>query len=286
MSDIMMGGASRANWDQTDPKAPDFIKNKPFYTTKSMGFVEIMSTISKQSTSIDSNTYFVDFSYAETKAKEFNRDLSDNPFFIEGVRYKVVINGLEYITTARYDGVMSKKVIIGGNFDYDGRYITFKDDPFIIVPGRNNAAYISLSIPIGDGNVENGPKITVAIYEEQEVESVKTIDPKFVEPGYFRINVAKDGDVYSLVDVTGFEIQAAWESGKMLYAVVHRTDATGVFDDIYSFSYYNGQVGKYVDLVKFIVSATELTARKLRISWDLYPDKVVYTECVYTPTTT
>ena len=115
-------------------------------------------------------------------------------------------------------------------------------------------------------------------------ETVEKLDPKFVEPSYFRINISKSGDTYSLVDVTGFEIQEAWESGKILYGVVHESDASGVFDSIYQFSYYNGQVGKYVDLVRFSITTTALKACKLRVSWDLYPDKVVYTESSYAPT--
>jgi hypothetical protein len=67
----------RGNWNQSDPTASDYIKNKPFYTEKDV-YKEILSD-----TSIEYTEWFED----EFKITE--------PM-VEGNTYTVVWNGTEY----------------------------------------------------------------------------------------------------------------------------------------------------------------------------------------------
>ena len=153
----------RGNWDQNDPTADDYIKNRPFYTD---GYI----TLIKNKTFITYEDYELCSPFAFK--------------IVEGEVYKVIWNGKEYECIAcidRYGGTYIGNIGLMNEGKYTG-------EPFFY-------DYMDY----GDGDIEyfwcvkNSGTHTMSIYKQ----NVKKIDSKYLpENNNAEIEVAID-DLYS-----------------------------------------------------------------------------------------
>lgn len=136
----------RGNWNQNDPAADDYIKNRPFYSEDS----EII--IFNNAASSDS------FTLSEPLA--------------EGVTYTVIFNGTTYQCLAKnYDGY----IMIGNNaiYEFDNNITTDTGEPFAIeCPAGNPIAY-----PYYNDSVTEAPSITISYMGEL----VHKLDKKYID---------------------------------------------------------------------------------------------------------
>lgn len=167
------------------------LTDKPFGVKTEM--VEILPKTTKVATDVEVGCYVTPFSYSDTKLEELDGGFREQPVLLEGVRYKVVLDGIEYITTARTDEALGTTVI-GGEYDIIGEgentVIAFKDMPFLICSGWNISNYLGLYTP--RGVARDLPDFTLAIYEEQEI--IKKIDPKFLPDSMGTVVVLTEDD--------------------------------------------------------------------------------------------
>ena len=138
----------RGNWNQNDPTASDYIKNRPFYTEKNAKKIIL----------------------PETFVESFEGGFTLTEPLIEGNTYTVLWNGTEYPCVAKnYDGY----IMIGNNsiYEYDDGITMDTGEPFAMEAqeGRNN-----LYVYIG----ENLTNVTFSIYTISDV--IRPIDKIFL----------------------------------------------------------------------------------------------------------
>lgn len=140
----------RGNWNQNDPTADDYIKNRPFYTS-----YEQTTIVKEQTVEIEE-----DNGYIELKHNARNK-------FIVGKTYTVVFNGVQYECVAWTNG--SEACCIG-NGDLYGGEGKGDNEPFCC------DSYDDLNIYL---NVLEKGTYTISISTVQEV--VKKLDKKFID---------------------------------------------------------------------------------------------------------
>lgn len=133
----------RGNWDQNDPSADDYIKNRPFYS------------VPRDEIVLDEVSLTVSGDYCKFEEK-FG--------LVPGQEYTVIFNGSEYTCIAWYNG---SEVILGNGNIYGG--IGGENVPFSIDNYVEGEAYL---------NVSEGGDYTISI--STKVESIVQIDPKFI----------------------------------------------------------------------------------------------------------
>lgn len=107
---------TQPDWNQNDPTAPDYVKNRPFWTD------DLVETVF-----CDVTVTIIDY-VAEIPC----------PNFIEGLEYVVIFDGVEYKETAR---VLEEGVCyIGSGFPFTGEYVD-GDAPFCMVEGSMMTVY-------------------------------------------------------------------------------------------------------------------------------------------------
>ena len=144
----------RGNWEQNDPTADDYIKNRPFYTDEN----KVIKIIPKQ-------TIMFSSSYEAESAGRVNISLSPIIELVVGQKYDVVWDGMKYKCTAyEFDGLAA----IGSNFIMNG---SFDDEPFFIAINKEiGGAYIAT----GDANSH---------MVEVTTKDIKKIDKKYLPYG-------------------------------------------------------------------------------------------------------
>ena len=174
----------RGNWEQNDPTADDYIKNRPFYSETSA-----LEEIVKQTTLDFTNADTVDWNQPK-EGYIFEYELD---FPIEdGVGYTVTVDGKSYIVTAFYEQTYNNLIVgngafVGSNNEDNGlpfaigKYDAEETKAYVIVP--NNKCYVF--------SINKGSEV------------VHKIDKKYLPDDIGAGNlaeVAKTGSYYDLVD--------------------------------------------------------------------------------------
>lgn len=131
---------TQPDWNQNDPTAPDYVKNRPFWTDDLVETVFCDVTV----TTMDSGAHI------------------PCPGLVKGRAYTVIFDGVEYNETAWIGG--NGMYCIGSDFPFSGEYVD-GNTPFCIAEGVVMTVY-----PDGEHTV----KIIDA------VEEVHKIDPKYL----------------------------------------------------------------------------------------------------------
>ena len=174
----------RGNWEQNDPTADDYIKNRPFYSETSA-----LEEIVKQTTLDFTNANTVDWNQPK-EGYIFEYELD---FPIEdGVGYTVTVDGKSYIVTAFYEQTYNNLIVgngafVGSNNEDNGlpfaigKYDAEETKAYVIVP--NNKCYVF--------SINKGSEV------------VHKIDKKYLPDDIGAGNlaeVAKTGSYYDLID--------------------------------------------------------------------------------------
>ena len=146
--------AFRGNWNQNDPTADDYIKNRPFYSKE--GLVEVLPETTLTGDSVTLNFPLV-----------------------VGQEYKIIFDDVEYTSIARlYDGY----IMIGNNavYEHDNGIETDTGEPFAMeTNGSDTEAFIYISNNIStydsDASVASH---TIHILTVQEV--IYKLDKKYL----------------------------------------------------------------------------------------------------------
>lgn len=167
----------RGNWEQNDPTADDYIKNRPFYVDEN----KVIKIIPKQTITFSSG-------YEAESAGYVNISLSPIIELVVGQEYDVVWDGMKYKCTAyEFDGL----AVIGSNFIMNG---SFDDEPFFIA--INKEMFGGAYIVTGDANSH---------MVEVTTKDIKKIDKKYLPDGIVTENdlapVAMSGDYYDLYNL-------------------------------------------------------------------------------------
>lgn len=145
--------AEAVDWNENDPSAKGYVKNRPFYESEHLGIKYILPEITISS---------------------FEEQIPLTEPLIEGVTYLVTWNGIEYKCLAKnYDGY----IMIGNNaiYEYDNGIEDDTGEPFAAeAPEGSPALWI----------YTNETNFTIAIAVDNITTIIKKIDPKFLpEPG-------------------------------------------------------------------------------------------------------
>lgn len=141
----------RGNWDQNDPSAEDYLKNRPFYSEKGTKILSEVSEISIQGSDND----------------EFFEALPIELYLEAGKKYIVIFNGTKYVCTA-WSATEADAVILGNGDIYGGE--GGNGEPFAIDNYSNGAAYL---------NVTSSGTYNLTIQLEEEI--IHKLDKKFVD---------------------------------------------------------------------------------------------------------
>lgn len=162
----------RGNWNQNDPTADDYIKNRPFYTEQAEIVILPETTINGEGS-------------VNIKAP-----------LIVGQEYKITWNGVVYRSIARdYSGYR----MIGNNavYEYDNGIGYNTGEPFA---AETNGDNLSLSLYIDD-TVAEPPTVSITTFGEV----VHKIDEKYI-PDIF---AHKDDIIYNTKDVSFGQVLVA-----------------------------------------------------------------------------
>lgn len=165
----------RGNWEQNDPTADDYIKNRPFYVDEN----KTITIIPKQTVAFNSERGAVSTVGTATIP------LSPIIELVVGQEYDVVWDGKKYKCTAyEFDGL----AVIGSNFIMNG---LFDDEPFFIAISKEmfSGAYL-------------GTEDTNSHVVEVTTKYIKKLDKKYL-PDDLNLDladVAYSGSYYDLYD--------------------------------------------------------------------------------------
>lgn len=159
----------RGNWNQNDPTADDYIKNRPFYSE--VGTVEILPKTT----------------------------LTGEPFMLKeslkrGEKYTIIFDNVEYTSIAKeYDGY----IMIGNNavYQWDGGIETDTGEPFAIETEDNSLEAWCYTIydSMPNGTIGTVSTHTVQIVRDDEI--VHQLDSKYIPD-----TIARTRDVEELTN--------------------------------------------------------------------------------------
>lgn len=162
---------SRGNWEQNDPTADDYIKNRPFYVDEN----KVIKIIPKQTITLSESIGYANIS------------LSPIIELVIGQEYDVVWDEMKYKCTAyEFDGV----AVIGSNFMMNG---SFDNEPFFIAISKE--MFGGACIATGDTNSH---------VVEVTTKDIKKIDKKYLPDMGLDVDlapVATSGDYWDLENI-------------------------------------------------------------------------------------
>lgn len=156
----------RGNWEQNDPTADDYIKNRPFYVE------ETEKVILPHTVVTDS-------------------EITLKQPLVEGQIYCITWDGVEYNSVAReYEGYL----MLGNNaiYDYDNGIETDTGKPFALET-YDSETTVWVYTPASD----EGAQHTISITKPDEI--IHKLDKKFIDMPDVPDNIATEEDVYDIM---------------------------------------------------------------------------------------
>lgn len=192
--------AVQQDWEQNDEDRVDYIKNRPFYD----------ATVALPIEFLMESQDFVEYQLQPYVGKEFFDHLADYTVRYAGVDYKFDTARSCHFSGVDFTGVGCHPAKVPGCPP-----LTSEDVPFTIFrvspqPGTvldNQLAFVTIH-NIVDGNKD------IEIFHT----NLKQLDPKFLPPNRFVVNVTSDDNGNLTADKTIAEIIEAYEAGKDVVA--------------------------------------------------------------------
>lgn len=228
----MCGKIKKPDWNQNDPTAPDYVKNRPFYT------VTVETVLVEEST-----LSFVDDGgiYIATLESMFEATV--------GETYTVTWDGTAYkCTYARVSPFLGNLSVIGEGPD--------TGEPFVILVGNGEPS----SIITADTSASH--TISIGI----DVESAVKIDPKYLplasetEPGITSVGYMLDRVKDEYLAVTRLQV-SGYEDAATIKEYADKNNGYGIYSpgkfNGAVLSCYNNYVNKYITSVLSCLESIE-----------------------------
>ena len=189
---------TQANWAQNDETAVDYVKNRTHY--ENCVYTEVGNVDASVVTWMD------DAHYEDTKrctmissdaTTVFNKQFDT---FVIGETYRVIINGVEYETTAYSGSVLGNPLFLTGTVDTEEDFCIYKMLPFSVDVFLRGVEDLPESISLSVDSVTEEVVQLDEKYIPDTIARVPTEDDALalvVEMGLVSPTVADDGSIYT-----------------------------------------------------------------------------------------